>query len=403
MPGFELFDHAEREQLQDVMDTGILMRYGFNGLRKGHWKAKEMEAAIARTAGVRHALLLSSGTAALTTALAAMGVGAGDEVILPPFTFVASFESILATGAVPVMADIDDTLCLDPQAVRRAITPRTKVVMPVHMCGAMAQVDELLDICRQHGLFLLEDACQAFGASFQGKMLGSIGDAGCYSFDFNKIITCGEGGAVVTNDHTLLQRADQYHDHGHDHTNDDRGAEGHPFIGYNYRISELHAAIGCAQISKLARFVDIHRKHKQTLKESLADLPDIAFRRLPDPDGDSATFLSLFMPSEDLARRASNALKKAGIDGVFHWYDNNWHYIRKWEHLKARAFAHPLYKPLLDLLPDYATVAFPQSDDIIARTLSIAIKMGWSDDDVHRRATTIKHSLQNTLRTPASR
>lgn len=397
MPGFELFDNMERDQLREVMDTGILMRYGFSGLRKGHWKAREMEAAIGRAAGVRHALLLSSGTAALTTALAALGVGAGDEVILPPFTFVASFESILATGAVPVMADVDETLCLDPQAVRKAITPRTKVVMPVHMCGAMAQVDELQAVCREQGLLLLEDACQAFGASFHGNMLGSIGNAGCYSFDFNKIVTCGEGGAVVTNDTALYERADRYHDHGHDHRNDDRGAEDHPFAGYNYRISELHAAVGCGQIGKLERFVAIHRRHKQMLKDALENLPGVTFRRLPDPAGDSATFLTFFMPSETIARRTATALKAAGVDGVFHWYDNNWHYIRKWEHLKTRAFAHPLYKPLLDAMPDYAKTEFRQSDAIISRTLSIAIKMGWTDDEVRTRAALIRTTVQSSL------
>jgi 8-amino-3,8-dideoxy-alpha-D-manno-octulosonate transaminase len=373
------------------------MRYGFSGLRNGHWKAKEMEAAICRHTGAPHALLLSSGTAALTTALAALGVGAGDEVILPPFTFVASFESIMMTGAIPVMVDIDDTLCLDPQAVRAAINSRTKVVMPVHMCGAMAQIDELQRICQENKLFLLEDACQAFGASFHGKMLGTIGDAGCYSFDFNKIVTCGEGGAVITNHKDLYERADQYHDHGHDHTNDDRGAEGHPFPGYNFRISELHAAVGCAQISKLDKFVEIHRKNKKILKDALSTIPEITFRRLPDPDGDSATFLTFFLPSEDAARKAATALKAAGVDGAFHWYDNNWHYLRKWEHLKQHTFMYPLYRAMVDALPDYSKANFAQSDALIARTISIGIKMGWTDDEVHSRAKKAVEAIKSAI------
>jgi 8-amino-3,8-dideoxy-alpha-D-manno-octulosonate transaminase len=395
MPGFELFDNAERLQVQDVLESGVLMRYGFGGIRNGHWKAKDMEAAICVAAGVQHALLLSSGTAALTTALAAMGVGAGDEVILPPFTFVASFESILMTGAIPVMADIDDTLCLNPSSVRSAITPRTKVVMPVHMCGAMAQMYELLQISQEHRLLLLEDACQAFGASYHGKMLGSIGDAGCYSFDFNKIVTCGEGGAVVTNNATIYRRADMYHDHGHDHNNEDRGAEEHLYPGYNFRISELHAAVGCGQISKLLQFVEIHRKNKRILKDALQAAPQVSFRRLPDPNGDSGTFLTFFMPSEDTARRAAAALKASGIDGVFHWYDNNWHYIRRWEHLKQRTFMHPFYKQLMDAMPNYANVSFAQSDDIISRTISIAIKMGWTKYEVEQRAETIARIIRH--------
>ena len=150
------------------------MRYGWNALRGGQWKAKEMEAAICKQTGARYALLLANGTVALTTALAALGIGAGDEVIMPTFTFVASFESIIAAGAVPVLADIDDSLCLSPLAAERAITPRTKMIIPVHMCGAQARMDELLALCEKHQLLLVEDACQAFGASYKGKFLGTI-------------------------------------------------------------------------------------------------------------------------------------------------------------------------------------------------------------------------------------
>jgi 8-amino-3,8-dideoxy-alpha-D-manno-octulosonate transaminase len=244
MPGFEFFGNEERKEVNDVMETGILMRYGFDGARKGNWKAKELEDAICTTFGANHAQLVSSGTAALTSALSALGVGYGDEVILPAFTFVASFEAVLSVGAIPVLVDVDDTLTLNPAAVRNAITAQTKCVMPVHMCGSMADMDELLSICKEHNLVLLEDACQSIGASYKGKKLGTIGDAGAFSFDFVKTITCAEGGVVLTNREDIYLACDGYSDHGHDHKGADRGADLHPFIGYNFRISELHAAVG---------------------------------------------------------------------------------------------------------------------------------------------------------------
>jgi len=199
MPGFEHFGKEEIKEVNDVLETGIMMRYGFDGPRKGIWKAKELEDAICETFGNKHAQLVSSGTAALTTAMSALGIGYGDEVILPSFTFVASFEAVLSVGAIPVFVDVDDTLTLDPEAVRNAITSKTKCVMPVHMCGSMAEMDALQSICKEHNLILLEDACQSIGASYKGKKLGTIGDAGTFSFDFVKTITCAEGGVVMTN------------------------------------------------------------------------------------------------------------------------------------------------------------------------------------------------------------
>ena len=157
MPGFELFGEKEKSQVQDVLDSGVLMRYGFDGMRNNHWKALELEAALAKRMNASYAQLVSSGTAALTVALASAGVGAGDEVIMPTFTFVASFESILAIGAVPILVDVDDTLTLDPVAVENAITEKTKVVMPVHMCGSMANLDALKKICNDYNLILAED------------------------------------------------------------------------------------------------------------------------------------------------------------------------------------------------------------------------------------------------------
>src|SRR5215475_14101839 len=217
MPGFEFFGEEERKEVNDVLETGILMRYGFDGPRKGIWKSKELEQEICKKFGCDYAQLTSSGISALTTVLAALGIGSGDEVIMPCFTFVASFESVLGVGAIPVLVDVDDTLTVNPEAVKKAITPKTKAIMPVHMCGSMADLDALIAICKEHNLILLEDACQSIGASFKGKALGTIGDAGTFSFDFVKTMTCGEGGVVMTNDKDLYIKCDGYTDHGHDH------------------------------------------------------------------------------------------------------------------------------------------------------------------------------------------
>lgn len=397
MPGFELFGSAERKEVNDVLESGVLMRYGFDGMRNGHWKAKELEAELQNTLGVKHAQLTTSGTTALNLALAVLGVGAGDEVIMPCFTFVASFESILASGATPILVEIDDTLTLDPKAVEAAITPNTKVVMPVHMCGSMADLDALRAICDKHNLFLLEDACQAIGGSYKGKMLGSIGDAGCFSFDFVKTITCGEGGAMITNNSEHAVQADQFSDHGHDHLGSDRGAEEHDYLGYNYRISELHAAVGLAQVRRLGDFVETQRKYKKILKDALATIPEVSFRRIPDPEGDSAGFLSFFMETAELSTKVGAALKEFGIDAYWNYFDNNWHYIRKWDHLKEMKSLFPISDQIKKGMQDLKTMEFPQSDDYISRNISCLIKLSWTEEQVKERAEKMVAAIKSVL------
>ncbi len=397
MPGFEIFGEEERKEVQDVLDSGILMRYGFDHMRNGHWKARELETAICETFKVKHAQLTSSGTTALSTAMAVMGVGAGDEVIMPTFTFVASFEAIITAGATPVIVDVDDTLCLDPKAVEAAITPKTKCVMPVHMCGSMAQVDTLKAICDKHDLLLLEDACQSIGATFKGQHLGTIGDAGTFSFDFVKTMTCGEGGAVLTNNETYYVNADHYTDHGHDHIGNDRGAETHPFLGYNFRISELHAAVGLGQIRKLDRILATQRKNNRVIKDALAAIDGVTFRRIPDPEGDSATFLSFFLPTEDLTRKAHAKLLENGLGGNFYWYDNNWHYVKKWDHLKNATSLFPLHSGLKEAIANYNFDQFEQSDAIMGRTISSLINLSWTPEQAEERASKMAATIQSVL------
>ena len=398
MPGYELWSDAERKELMDVVESGVLMRYGFDAQRKGHWKAKELEEALCNRFGAKHAQLVSSGTAALTTAMAALGIGAGDEVIMPSFTFVASFEAVLSVGAIPVLVDVDETLTLNPDAVRAAVTSKTKCIMPVHMCGSMADMDALQSICKEHNLLLLEDACQSIGASYKGRSLGTIGDAGTFSFDFVKTMTCGEGGVVLTNNEDVYTKCDAYSDHGHDHKGVDRGADLHPFLGYNFRISELHAAVGLAQVKRVDEFLSIQKKNQAALKNILSTVPQISFRKLPDPEGDSCTFLSWFLPTEEMTRAVIAEMKAQGIAaGNFYWFDNNWHYIRKWDHLKNAHALNGLSPLIREALQKLSTQSFPASDAIMSRCISTLINLGWTEQQTKEKGEKIQAAIRHAL------
>ena len=398
MPGYELWSDKERKEVNDVLNTGILMRYGFDGARKGNWKARELENEICQTFGCKYAHLTSSGTSALTTAMSALGIGYGDEIITPVFTFVASFEAILSVGAVPVFVDVDDSLTLDPAAVRKAITPKTKAIMPVHMCGSMADLDAIKAICKEHHLLLLEDACQSIGASYKGQKLGTIGDAGTFSFDFVKTMTCAEGGVVMTNKEDVFVKSEGYTDHGHDHKGVDRGADLHPFIGYNFRISELHAAVGLAQIRRLDEFLTIQKKNHGLLKNILSQIPGISFRRIPDPAGDSCSFISWFLPSAELARAVVDEMKTAGIlPGNFFWYDNNWHYIRRWDHLKNSLTLNALHPDLKAHVMHHANKDFVASDAWMSRCISTSISLLWSEDQIREKGEKMVLAIQKAM------
>jgi 8-amino-3,8-dideoxy-alpha-D-manno-octulosonate transaminase len=398
MPGYELWSDKERKEVNDVLETGILMRYGFDVPRKGHWKSKELEQAICDRFGCQYAQLTSSGTSALTTALSALGIGYGDEVITPCFTFVASFEAILSVGAIPVLVDVDDTLTLQPEAVKNAISPRTKAIMPVHMCGSMADMEAIMIICRENDLLLLEDACQSIGATYKGKALGTIGDAGTFSFDFVKTMTCGEGGVVMTNNEDIYLKCDGYTDHGHDHKGADRGADLHPFIGYNYRISELHAAVGLAQVNRVPEFLATQKKNHAALKAILSSVPEVKFRRIPDPEGDSCTFLSWMLPTEDITRAVVAEMKEQGIlPGNFYWYDNNWHYVRKWDHLKNAQTLNALHPDMRAQVMEQASKDFSASDAILGCCISTSISLLWTPEQIAEKGEKMVNAIRKIL------
>ncbi|MBN2539672.1 MAG: aminotransferase class I/II-fold pyridoxal phosphate-dependent enzyme, partial [Deltaproteobacteria bacterium] len=217
MAGYELIGKEEAKEVMDILETGVFMRYGFDKERNGVFKVKEFEKAFAEYLGVGYSLGVTSGSAALKVALTALDVGPGDEVLVPAFDFIATYEAVLEVGAIPIMTDIDDSLNLDPDDMEAKITPATKCVIPVHMCGAAARIDKIIEVAKKHNLLVLEDNAQACGGSYQGKKLGSLGDMAILSFDYYKTMTTGEGGMVLTNSKALYDRSDWYHDHGHDH------------------------------------------------------------------------------------------------------------------------------------------------------------------------------------------
>ncbi|MGQ1786967.1 MULTISPECIES: DegT/DnrJ/EryC1/StrS family aminotransferase [unclassified Saccharicrinis] len=370
MPGTELFGKEEREQVMEVLETGILFRYNHDAQRKGIWKAKEFEKEFADYHGAKYCHMVTSGTAADAVSLASVGVGAGDEVIVPPFTFIAPIEAVVNCGAVPVFAEIDETLCLSAASIEAAITPKTKAVMLIHMVGAMAQIDEIVDVCNKHNIILIEDTAQALGGSYKGKMLGTFGKVACYSFDFFKLITAGEGGAVLTNDECVYNTAHTWSDHGHSHIGNNRGAEEHPILGTNYRISELHAAVGLAQFRKIDYILERLRANKKVLKDYLKKFPQVVFRNVPDEDGDSATVLNFFLPTQEEAKKACADLGAEGVAAAY-WYDNNYHFIKNWGHLTEYKVAAPVGMQFLDKPQDYTKLDLPKSYDLIGRLVSV--------------------------------
>lgn len=386
MPGFELIGEEEKKEILDVLSRGVLFRYEFDSQRKGIYKVREFENRFAQFCGSKYSLAVSSGTAALKCALSALGVGPGDEVITQGFTFVATWEAIFDTGAVPVFGEIDDTFCLDPDDLEAKITPRTRAIIPVHMCGGQARIDRIIYIANKHKIPVIEDTAQACGASLKGKYLGTFGAMGTFSFDSVKTITTGEGGMIVTDDHELYIRASEYHDHGHDHNPElPRGLEKRNFMGFNYRMMELQGALGLAQLEKLQSIIlPRQRQNKARLKEALQKIDGITFRHLPDPEGDSATFLMFFLPTQEKAKAFNIVLQEEGA-GAINWYENYWHYYAQWEHLLEGKTVFRSGYPFRDergnIRCSFKPDALPKTADILSRSLSIPINI-FMDDQI---------------------
>ena len=397
MPGMELFGAEERKEVMDVLETGALFRYNHDEMRQGHWKAKDLEAEVRKFTGAKYAHAVSSGSTAVACALAAAGIGHGDEVIGPPFTYIASNEAVLYAGGLPVFAEIDENLCLSAEGVKAAITPKTKAVLLVHMCGAAANMDEIMKVCEENNLVLIEDAGQALGAFYKGKSVGLFGKTGAFSFDFFKITTCGEGGLFITDSEERYKLADSFSDHGHDHIGDNRGMENHPVLGFNYRISELHAAVGLAQMRKINKIRDAKKANQQYMKEKLSVVDGVTFRPVPDPEGDSGTFLNFFLPSTELAGKIVEEFGKAGVAGCNYWYTNMYHFINQWQHFKELKSSAPLAIHHFGAPQDYNNLELPKSQEVVGRLISLGVRATWTKEEMDELADKMVATIRKVL------
>ena len=398
MPGFEIFGAEEKQQVLEVLESGVLFRYEFAAQRKDVWKVLEFERSFAAYTGAAHAQAVTSGTAALKVALIALGVGAGDEVITQGFTFVATWEAILDCGAVPVFTEVDLTFNMDPADLEKKITSKTKAIIPVHMMGAQARIEEIKAIADRHNIPVIEDTAQAAGGRLKGRHLGSFGAIGTFSFDAVKTMTTGEGGMCITSDEKLWQRMSEYHDHGHDHVPNPggRGGEGRPFIGFNYRMMEIQGAIGLAQLAKLDGIVAAQKKNKAFFQEEVSALPGVTFREILDTGGDSATFLTFMLPDPKRTTAVNQVLRDQGV-GAVRWSENGWHYYPKWEHLlEGKTYCHSgwpfsahgkrrvLYDPQ----------ALPASAAIIERALTYQVPILLPEEQKIKIAAALKKAAQ---------
>jgi 8-amino-3,8-dideoxy-alpha-D-manno-octulosonate transaminase len=305
--GMEVGDE-ELEALRRVIESKNLFRY--YGVGEGPDEVASFEREFASHFGAKHALMVNAGSSALICALIGAGVGEGDEVVVPAYTWNATPNAVVATRALPVLAEVDESLTLDPEDVERKITPRTRAILPVHMRGAPAAMDPLAAIAKKHGLVLIEDVCQAAGASFRGQRLGTFGDAGAFSLQFNKIITTGEGGVLITDRDDLLDIALDVHDCA----NSVRRGVGLPkYAGFNFRASELMGAVARVQLGRLDGLLERMRANHASLSARIGGLAGLSLRRANDDDGDAGIALIAFAADVARARDAVVALNAEGV------------------------------------------------------------------------------------------
>ncbi|MBV9864986.1 MAG: aminotransferase class V-fold PLP-dependent enzyme [Abitibacteriaceae bacterium] len=384
----------EVQAVRKVIESGQLFRYWSE-----ESEAAQFEREWAAKIGTRDAILMTSGTAALICGLVGLGVGPGDEVIIPSYTFIATALAPLAAGAIPIIADIDESLTIDPRDLEAKITPRTRAIIPVHMNGLPCAMDEVMAIAHAHKLSVLEDACQADGGSYGGKRLGSIGDAGAFSFNYFKIISCGEGGALVTNDAQVHERALIQHDGGCGFFRDLSELQTPLFAGWNFRGNEILASILRVQVQRLDDILGALRAEKRLLREELADETAFAFNPVNDHEGDCATALGLLFESESGARAFLHAVNSEGTVANTP-RDSGRHIFANWEAiLEQRGAHHPDLNPYRAVAESFSYPAdmCPNTLTILGRTVAIPTSIKRSREETLSLAARVKQAAANCV------
>lgn len=392
-------DPGAREQI------GAIARQA--GLRSPHLfryynersKVVQFEAAFRERFGCRHALGVNSGTSALIAAMVAAGVGPGTEVIVPAYTFFATTSAVVVARGIPVIAEVDASLTLDPADVEAKITPQTVAIAPVHMGGMPCDMDPLMAIARRHSLRVIEDTAQAGGATYHGKPLGTIGDLGCFSLDYYKTFVAGEGGVVCTDDEWLDTRAQSWHDTAACWRPDRYAKErqaGELFCGENYRMSELAAAVALAQLRKIDQRCADWRRAKQAIVSRLQPRPGLQLQTAHDADGEAAYTLTFYAPDRETAQRVREALAAEGLGAGGGYSDQirDWHVYSYWEQIleqkTATAEGCPFTCPLYQgTLPRYAPDMCPNTLAWLSRAVRLGVDGGWAESDCEMVAEAI--------------
>jgi dTDP-4-amino-4,6-dideoxygalactose transaminase len=370
-PGHAFLGREEAALVAEVLQSWDLNRYRFDDPSSGSAsKVFTLEREVEQRFQVRHCLAVNSGTSALVTALVALGIGPGDEVIVPGYTFIASIAAVVHRGAIPVLAEIDDSLTLDPEDVERLVTPATRAILAVHMLGAPCDMTALRSIADDHGLALIEDVAQACGGRYGQRPLGTIGDAGAFSLNTFKVITAGEGGWLILDDDKAYERAFAYHDHGFKPFRQGV-AEADSLFGMNLRMNELTGAVALGQLRKLDTILSCLRRQKTALSEALGDVAGATRRRLTDGNGECCTLLVLTF---DRARAAATV---AAALGTCTLVASGRHHYARMQPLLARRVPSPAECPFS--CPSHPTQRryepgmLPRTDDVLARSVAVSV------------------------------